>query len=73
MKDYNDIIEQEEVFWKQKSRVKLLEEGDKNSKFFHFSTLIRRRRKKIEGLKVSGTWVHDKEAIKNLAVSHFKF
>lgn len=47
-----------------------LQGGDRNTKFFHISTLLRRRRNKIERLKTSdGIWVNDKEAINNLAVS----
>ena len=51
-----------------------LQGGDRNTKFFHISTLLRRRRNKIERLKTSdGIWVNDKEAINNLAVEYFTF
>ncbi|KAM2666646.1 hypothetical protein EV2_018455 [Malus domestica] len=65
-------IEGEEIFWKQKSRVKWLQEGDRNTRFFHLSTIIRRRRNKIEGLwNNDGVWVEDKEDLKQIAVHHF--
>ncbi|VVA23745.1 PREDICTED: Transposon TX1, partial [Prunus dulcis] len=38
------------MFWLQKSRNTWLKEGDRNTKFFHLSTIIRRRRNKLEGL-----------------------
>ncbi|KAM1727381.1 hypothetical protein ACFX12_018028 [Malus domestica] len=71
-KEYNNLLEQEEIFWKQKSRVKWLQEGDRNTRFFHLSTIIRRRRNKIEGLwNNDGVWVEDKEDLKQIAVHHF--
>lgn len=47
---WNDILQQEEVFWHQKSRVQWLTCGDGSTKFFQNSTIIRRKRNKIEGL-----------------------
>lgn len=43
----------EEIYWKQRSQVKWLAYGDKNSKFFHQTTLSRRRRNKI--LRIKGS------------------
>ena len=72
-KEYNLIIEQEEIFWLQKSRNSWLKEGDRNTKFFHISTMIRRRRNKLEGLKGDdGVWRGDKESMMFTAISYFK-
>ncbi|ONI13814.1 hypothetical protein PRUPE_4G246900 [Prunus persica] len=44
----------------QKSRLRWLQEGDRNTKFFHLTTIIRRRRNRIERLKDNeGVWVED--------------
>ncbi|XP_015942422.1 uncharacterized protein LOC107467759 [Arachis duranensis] len=46
-KEYQDILTQEEILYYQKSRSKWLEFGNRNTKFFHGSTMIRRRKNKI--------------------------
>ena len=38
----NERERQEEIQWKQKSRIKWLKEGERNTKFFHRSTIQRR-------------------------------
>ncbi|QHN76141.1 Putative ribonuclease H protein family [Arachis hypogaea] len=46
-RDYKEVLVQEELLWFQKSRSKWLEFGDWNTKFFHGSTMVRRRKNKI--------------------------
>jgi len=46
----NKILErdqQEETLWRQKSRVRWLKEGEKNTKFFHKTTVQRRMTNQI--------------------------
>lgn len=48
----------------QKSCSMWLTMRDLNTKFFHLSTIIRRRRNSIDSIKtVDGTWLHDRTAI----------
>lgn len=42
--------QKEEVYWRQKSRVQWLQEGDRNSKFFYAFVTQRRQRNCIERL-----------------------
>jgi len=39
--------QQEEILWRQKSRIRWLKEGEKNTKFFHRSTIQRRMHNNI--------------------------
>ncbi|GAA0187341.1 hypothetical protein LIER_34629 [Lithospermum erythrorhizon] len=42
---------EEEVHWQAKAKVQYLKVGDKNTRFFHASTLIQRRQNKLMGLE----------------------
>lgn len=52
---YNKVLAQEELLWYQKSRENWVKFGNKNTKFFHTQTIIRRRRNMIAGLNIDGT------------------
>ncbi|XP_024199454.1 uncharacterized protein LOC112202681 [Rosa chinensis] len=70
---YEQIRDAEALFWRQKSRDKWLCEGDRNTKFFHLTTMIRRRRNKIDGLfDASGVWTDNPAAMKQIAADFFK-
>ncbi|KAL8162848.1 hypothetical protein V2J09_014337 [Rumex salicifolius] len=49
--ELDKVREQEETLWFHKSREKWVALGDRNTSFFHMSTIIRRRRNGIEMLK----------------------
>lgn len=40
----DDLLLDEEIYWRQRSIVVWLREGDKNTKFFHIKTLTRKRK-----------------------------
>ncbi|XP_024155775.1 uncharacterized protein LOC112163733 [Rosa chinensis] len=73
IREYEQIRDQEAVYWQQKSRVTWLQNGDRNTKFFHLSTMVRRRRNKIEGLlNQSGELCTDLPTMKNIAAAFFQ-
>lgn len=66
------IWRQEECYWQQRSRVQWLNEGDANTKFFHQSTLQRRRRNKVVTLMNSiGEWIDNPCQFRKLVDEYF--
>lgn len=68
-----EMQKQEEEIWKSKSCIQWLTTTDMNTKFFHLSTVIRRRRNDIILLQDStGLWHSDRLEVGNLLADHFK-
>ena len=66
------VLRQEEELWTLKSRVNWLISGDRNTSFFHVSTLVRRRRNSITSImSKEGEWVHDEMAVKEVIRDRF--
>eukprot|EP00253_Pinus_taeda_P022431 PITA_22431 len=64
---------QEEVLWRQKSRIRWLREGEKNTKFFHKSTVQRRMRNQISQVtNGQGEKVETQEGIEQEFVHYFR-
>ncbi|CAL1413360.1 unnamed protein product [Linum trigynum] len=64
---------EEESFWRQKSRVGWLREGDANTKLFHRTVLQRRRFNRLRGLKdETGTLQHEEEAMAGIAIPFYQ-
>lgn len=49
-KEFISILRQEHEFWRLKSRITWLDEGDANTKFFHNSTLNKRIRNRVNAI-----------------------
>lgn len=69
---YNNVLDQEDMLWYQKSSEKWVKFGNKNTKFFHTQTVIRRRRNRITGLNIDGIWCTNEEVLKTEAQNFFK-
>ncbi|KAM1836892.1 hypothetical protein ACFX13_019061 [Malus domestica] len=47
----DSLLGREETYWSQRSRVQWLQEGDRNTKFFHLRVSNRKRKNTIKGLR----------------------
>ncbi|KAF7838891.1 ribonuclease H [Senna tora] len=70
--EYEKILDQEEVFWMQKSRCQWTVFGDRNTRFFHTATMVRRKRNKIEALmNNAGEWIYDSKILEKMSADYF--
>ncbi|XP_072076444.1 uncharacterized protein [Arachis hypogaea] len=66
------LWKQEEKYWGQRARLKWLKWGDKNTAFFHATTIQRRGRNRIEKLRnEAGSWIEDRKEIMKLIEERF--
>ncbi|XVF27194.1 hypothetical protein REPUB_Repub14bG0086100 [Reevesia pubescens] len=71
--DYNEVLFQEELLWFQKSRSNWVQFGDRNTSFFHTTTIVRRHRNRIITLKKGdGSWCSDRKKLKEMVLSFFQ-
>lgn len=71
--ELNLVLFQEELSWFQKSRAQWLNDGDKNTRFYHLKVLNRRRRNKIIMLRNDeGEWIEDESKLREMVNSFYK-
>ncbi|KAL4351406.1 hypothetical protein GQ457_06G022300 [Hibiscus cannabinus] len=67
------ILDQEERLWFQKARCRWIEFGNRNTKYFHATTMARRRQNVIHRLKIDGnSWCDDAVMLRDAAVAYFQ-
>ncbi|XP_077242381.1 uncharacterized protein LOC143882877 [Tasmannia lanceolata] len=69
--EHKGLLLQEEISWRQKSRVKWLVEGDKNTAYFHAMASARRRSNKIESISANGAIIISKEEVSSAIVDFY--
>jgi hypothetical protein len=70
--DLEASLLQEEISWRQKSRVRWLKEGDKCTKFFHQVASANRRNNTIESLIVDGSPTSDLACIGEHVANYYE-
>jgi hypothetical protein len=69
----NTWLGRNETLWRQKSRETWLKEGDGNSRFFHISSVVRRRRNTIDAIRGDdGEWIVKVLDIREFVVDKFQ-
>ncbi|PNX98293.1 cysteine-rich receptor-like protein kinase [Trifolium pratense] len=71
-KRFWEQLHYKESLLKQKSKMKWIQDGDANSRFFHASLKGRRRRNQVVTIKKEDSWIQGVECIKNEVKLHFE-
>ena len=72
-RDLERALLQEEISWRQKSRIKWLKEGGKCTKFFHLMVNSNKRYNTIDSLLINGALSSNPTAIRDHAVNYYEF
>ena len=71
--ELDGLLAKEDMKWNQKSKELWVKEGDRNTRYFHLSTIIRRRRNFISEIKLDdGSRINSREEIQNYFIDNFK-
>eukprot|EP00253_Pinus_taeda_P035376 PITA_35376 len=72
-KQIDERRKQEEIYWRQKSRIQWLKEGERNTKFFHRTTVQRRMHNQIPFIvNQDREKVEEHEQIEEVLLNHFQ-
>lgn len=72
-KEYETDLDQEDIFWFQKSRSRWLHHGDQNTLYFHGVTTIRRRKNRYDTMQNDqGTWINNQMEIEKMVVGYYR-
>ncbi|KAK8670821.1 hypothetical protein V6N13_037436 [Hibiscus sabdariffa] len=70
--ELENLLDQEELLWKQKSRSDWIAQGDCNTRYFHRKAISRKQHNKITSLKLQNdTWCEDDSILQEEAVRYF--
>ncbi|XP_061993305.1 uncharacterized protein LOC133711157 [Rosa rugosa] len=66
------LLAEEDAYWKQRSKVTWLTDGDKNTKFFHRKASNRRAKNRLTGLfDYNGVWQDTSQGMEDVVLHYF--
>lgn len=73
-RELENLLEEEEKYWRIRSREDWLKWGDQNTKWFHSKANFRKKkRNKMEGItNKEGVWVRESKKVGETVASYFK-
>jgi hypothetical protein len=72
-RELHDILKKEELMWFQRSRAQWLNDGDRNTRYYHVKTVNRRRRNNIVMLRdTSGNWTDNAAQLQGMVNDFYK-
>lgn len=73
LEEHDALCMREELLWLQKSRAEWINDGDRNTHFYHTKALVRRRRNTVTILKdEAGQWHSDPPKLQRMAAEYFE-
>ena len=71
-KKMDELLQKQEIYWAQQSRINWLKHGNRNTKFFHAKASKRRRKNFIKGIRNSqGQWMENLEEVVQVTSNYF--
>ena len=71
--EYMKLLEQKEVYWKQRAKQFWLKDGDQNTRFFRNFALGRKKNNQLVRLQDKhGDWKEDREDIQHIVMEYFE-
>ncbi|KAH1083899.1 hypothetical protein J1N35_023660 [Gossypium stocksii] len=71
--ELENVLDHEDLLWRQKVQYDWLQLGDRNTKFYHSRTIKMRKFNHISTLRIDGSdWCSDQELLKSKAVEFFE-
>ncbi|KAL9151827.1 hypothetical protein ABFS82_11G077500 [Erythranthe guttata] len=71
-KELEEVYEEQDLYWRQRSKIQWIREGDRNTKFFHAKATMRNKSNRVNRIRDnSGDWVATDSGIEDVISRYF--